>query len=218
MKLDELADDGWKDARPKRCSTRSRPTARPIWAAACSRNWPSCLTACCGTSRSRPCKCPTAKEQASLISKVRIRYAPTVGLAVGDPRRRRQTLNTAVVLGRLFPQDEDEVSLDAFNDLSRVVPGATAISEQLPAPSSIFGCLFDRLVVYSEIAPGDANPYGWSPLRTSIDGKQLEARLGRLVDAAVGRAGRNCPAWFSHFGGARRQGAFARSKPPTKSS
>ncbi len=65
-------------------------------------------------------------ETKSLISKVRIRYSPTVGLAVGDPRKRRQGGNTAVVLGRLFPRDEADVSLNAFNDLSRVVPGAVA--------------------------------------------------------------------------------------------
>lgn len=108
-------------------------------------------------------------ETKSLISKVRIRYSPTVGLAVGDPRKRRQGGNTAVVLGRLFPRDEADVSLNAFNDLSRVVPGAVAIQGKLPAPSAVYGSLFDRLVVYSEIASGDANPYAWSPVQLDHD-------------------------------------------------
>jgi CHAT domain-containing protein len=123
---------------------------------------------------------PDGDGTASLISKIRIRYAPTVGLAIGDPRRRRQGLNTAVALGKLFPRDEDEVALDAFNDLSRVVPGALSISKELPAPSSIFGCLFDRLVVYGEIAPGNADPYGWSPLKFN-HGKKADSALAQWL-------------------------------------
>ncbi len=108
-------------------------------------------------------------ETKPLISKVRIRYAPTVGLAVGDVRKRRQGGNTAVVLGRLFPRDEPEVSTAAFEDLSRVVPGAVAIQGKLPAASAIYGSLFDRLVVYNEIAPSSAGPYAWSPVPLDQD-------------------------------------------------
>lgn len=104
-----------------------------------------------------------------LISKLRIRYAPTVGLAVGDPHRRRQGGNTAVVLGRLYPRDEPEVAAAAFEDLSRVTPGAVAIQGKLPAASAVYSTLFDRLVVYSEVTPAEANPYAWSPVPLDRD-------------------------------------------------
>jgi len=98
-----------------------------------------------------------------LISKIRVRYAPTVGLAIGDPQRRRRGGNTAVVLGRLFPRDEPEIAQAAFEDLSRVVPGATAIQGRPPVSASIYSTLFDRLVVYNEITPNDDGPYAWLP-------------------------------------------------------
>ena len=106
---------------------------------------------------------PDGDETTALISKVRIRYAPTVGLAIGDKQRRRRSGNTAVVLGRLFPRDDPEVSQAAFEDLSRVTPGAVAIKGRPPAPASIYSTLFDRLVVLSEITPKDEGPYAWSP-------------------------------------------------------
>jgi CHAT domain-containing protein len=107
---------------------------------------------------------PDGEHTQPLISKLRIRYAPTVGLAVGAPHRRRQGGNTAVVLGRLFPRDDPEVAAAAFEDLSRVTSGAVAIQGKLPAASSVYSTLFDRLVVYSEVTPVDANPYAWSPV------------------------------------------------------
>jgi hypothetical protein len=107
---------------------------------------------------------PDGDRTQPLIAKLRIRYAPTVGLAMGDPHRRRRGANTAVVLGRLYPRDDPEVAAEAFEDLSRAAPGAVAIQDRLPAASAIYSTLFDRLVVYSEVAPADANPYAWSPV------------------------------------------------------
>ena len=49
-------------------------------------------------------------ETVSLLSKLRIRYAPTVGLGVPDSRPRRPGGNMAVIVGRLFPNDGDEVA------------------------------------------------------------------------------------------------------------
>lgn len=98
-----------------------------------------------------------------LIAKLRIRYAPTVGLAVGDPLRRKRGGNTAVVLGRLFPQDDPEIARLAFDDLSRVAPGATAIQGKPPAATSVYSSLFDQLVVFNEITPPDDGPYAWNP-------------------------------------------------------
>lgn len=99
-----------------------------------------------------------------LLSKLRVRYAPTVGLAVADPRPRRQGGNTAVVLGRLFPRDADDVAETAFAELGRAVPGAVPVRAPLPAPSAVYSSLFDRLIVYSDVASAEAGPYDWSPV------------------------------------------------------
>lgn len=100
-----------------------------------------------------------------LISKMRLRYAPLAALGVADPRKRRQVNNTAVALGKLYPGDEDQVALDAFDEFQRTVPGAEAIAGPLPAPSALFGSLLDRLVVFDEVKGPDRSAYGWFPLK-----------------------------------------------------
>jgi hypothetical protein len=109
-----------------------------------------------------------------LINKVRIRYAPTVGLAVGESRPRKPDQNMAVALGRLFPRDGANLVDKAFDDLALALPGATAIRGKLPANGAIYSSLFDRLIVLNEIAPSTMG-YDWSPLQ--IDNKSSGGSL-----------------------------------------
>lgn len=99
-----------------------------------------------------------------LFSRLRIRLAPTMGLAVGDPRGRRQAGRTAVVVGRLFPRDAPEVTQLAFDELSQVVPGAVALRQPMPANSALFSSLFDGLIVLDDITSTDDPAYDWSVL------------------------------------------------------
>ncbi len=104
-------------------------------------------------------------ELQPLISRFKIRYAPTISLAVPDGRGRKPTGNTAVVVGRLFPRDDESVAQAAFEQLARAVPGAVALKSILPGPSAIYGSLFDRLIVLDDIVPSEAGPYGWAPVQ-----------------------------------------------------
>ncbi|HYW81090.1 MAG TPA: CHAT domain-containing protein, partial [Thermoguttaceae bacterium] len=115
-----------------------------------------------------------------LISRFRIRYAPTASLATSSGRGHSPTGNTAVVTGKLFPRDDESVSQTAFEDLAKVVPGAVALKSPLPAPSSVYGSLFDRLIVLDDLktpgAGGDASdPYDWAlvPLDRGKAGSSL---------------------------------------------
>ena len=63
----------------------------------------------------------------SLISRFRIRYAPTLSLCARQGPGRNPAGNTAVVLGKLYPRDGDAVAQAAFEQLAAVVPGAVAI-------------------------------------------------------------------------------------------
>jgi tetratricopeptide (TPR) repeat protein len=100
-----------------------------------------------------------------LISRFRIRYAPTAGLAMAPAGWDRRQCNTAVVLGHLYPRLEDEAAQATFAELSRAVPSCVVLRSPLPAPSPIFANLLDRLVVLDDLAMGgEAGPYGWSPL------------------------------------------------------
>lgn len=107
---------------------------------------------------------PDGGTTKSLISLMKLRYAPTVGLGVGDTRPRRLGGNMAVVLGRLYPQDTDEVAEAAFKDFERTVPGAVAIKGKLPGPPGVYASLFDRMTVLSEVFPSEGDAYHWSPL------------------------------------------------------
>jgi tetratricopeptide (TPR) repeat protein len=103
-------------------------------------------------------------EQKLLISQARVRYAPTVGLAVPYGRWQKPRPNVGVALGKLHPQDDDSASADAFRRLGAAVGGVVALPRALPAPSAVYRVLLDGLIVLDDIEPA-AGPYDWSPLQ-----------------------------------------------------
>lgn len=98
-----------------------------------------------------------------LIAQARVRYAPTVGLAVPYARGQKPRPNVGVVLGKLHPQDDDTITSDAFGRLAPAIGGAVALPRTLTAPGSVYRGLLDGLIVLDDIEPADG-PYGWSPL------------------------------------------------------
>jgi len=100
-----------------------------------------------------------------LISRFRIRYAPTVSLAVPDGRGPSPTAETAVVVGRLFPRDDEEVAQAAFDDLAKAVPRCVAVTKPpLPGPSSVYASLMNQLIVLDDIDLENPGPYSWAPI------------------------------------------------------
>jgi hypothetical protein len=100
-----------------------------------------------------------------LISRFRMRYAPTASLAVSGGHRPNPTARTVVVLGRLYPRQNDAVAHSAFEQFARAVPGSMALTgPTLPAPSGMYASLMDRLVVLDDITATEGGPYGWSPI------------------------------------------------------
>jgi CHAT domain-containing protein len=107
---------------------------------------------------------PTDGDGRSLISQIRIRYAPTISLSQPDQRPRKQYGNTAVVTGRLFPGASESLTQTAFDELSQSVKRCVALRNPLPAPSSVYATMFDRLVALDDLTLDESNPYGWSPV------------------------------------------------------
>ena len=105
---------------------------------------------------------PINKEGTPLISHVRVRYAPTVGLAIPYRKVEKPQLRVGVINGRLYPQDDPTVSQAAFEQLSKSLPGAVAWPAAPLAPSSLYRSLFDELIVFDDIHPGEG-PYDWAP-------------------------------------------------------
>ncbi len=102
---------------------------------------------------------------APLISRVRIRYVPTVALSLPDARRSSPIAETAVVAGALFPRALPETSDMAVADLKLGLPRVTRLVDPLPAPSNLYAVLCDRVVVLSDMVDRSRGPYDWSPLQ-----------------------------------------------------
>jgi CHAT domain-containing protein len=103
------------------------------------------------------------RQMQSLISRFGMRYVPMLSLVSSQGAGRNPLGNTAVVLGKLYPRDDEKVARSAFDQLAAVVPDAVAIHSPPPAPSSVYSTLFQRLIVLDDMPAIDQDPYGWSP-------------------------------------------------------
>ena len=123
-----------------------------------------------------------------LISRFRVRYAPTAGLATAYQDIGHRRGNTAIVAGKFSPKLDDDVLDAAVKDISKSLPGCVTVKLPLPAPAPVYASAIDRLVVLDDLSgAAETDPYGWSPLpaeRTKNDGT-----LERLVPASLPRTG-----------------------------
>ncbi len=128
-----------------------------------------------------------------LISRFRIRYVPTAGLATATSDLGRRQGNTAILVGKLHPKLEDDAVESTVKGLSKSLPGCVTLKMPLPASAPIYANFIDRLVVFDELSPAaQTDPYGWSPLPTERTKARRTAE--RMVPVAAARAGRSDPA------------------------
>ncbi len=109
---------------------------------------------------------PIGSDEATaqpLISQVRVRYAPTVGLAIPYHHARRpEPKPTGVVLGKLYPHDDEAVAQEAFEPLERALKRPVVLPHNPQAPPAMLRTLLDGLIVLDDIETTDG-AYGWSP-------------------------------------------------------
>jgi len=98
----------------------------------------------------------------TLLSRMRIRYAPTVGLSLPQRSRLSTVRRTTVVAGKLFPRDSPAIAEAAFRQIARVVPDTALLRAPLPAASPVIASLVERLIVLDDI--DSAGPYDWAPI------------------------------------------------------
>ncbi len=73
-----------------------------------------------------------------------------------------------MVLGRLYGREDEDVPQKAFAELSKSVPHCVALPSKppLPAASSVYAVLMDRLIVLDDIVNiSEQKPYAWSPIQ-----------------------------------------------------
>src|SRR5262249_8116950 len=98
-----------------------------------------------------------------LISRLRVRYAPTAALAMPQRLGRKSSPDVGVALDKLYPSEAPEFSKFALDEISRVAPHAVALKNPLIATSPLLGSVLDGLVVIDDI-PSVPGPYEWMPL------------------------------------------------------
>jgi CHAT domain-containing protein len=127
---------------------------------------------------------PDGDGLSSVISRHRVRYAPTVALAFPDKRRVSQVSETAVLPGRLFPRDDEEVSLAATEELNKLMPNVSNLNGAVKVPGDLFATICDRLIVFDDIDQGSGGPYGCSPL--PLDRGKQDRPLSRWMSLPWG--------------------------------
>lgn len=113
-----------------------------------------------------------------LISKVPVRYVPTMALANRPGPVAGPQAITGIVAGKMHVGADVQMAARAAQEIVDVLPGTQRLTTAPVAPSSLFAVNLDRLVVLHEL---DLNrpPYGWSPLQLDrgTRGADLESWL-----------------------------------------
>ncbi|MHB0957746.1 MAG: CHAT domain-containing protein [Pirellulaceae bacterium] len=105
-------------------------------------------------------------QSTSLIEKVRIRYVPTVSLAVPDNTPRKRDAHTAVVVGEIFAKSNTTAAQEVVTQLQADDPNVFAMPLKPTSPSAMLAKSVDRLVVLNDLENDAKGPYDWSPLPT----------------------------------------------------
>ncbi len=115
-----------------------------------------------------------------LISRFRLRFAPTASLAVPDERNRNPAAPTVVVLGRLFPREDESVSQAAFASLVKAVPGPWRSASRR----------------YRESRPCTLRSWNaWLSWTTSLCPSRMPIPGARSKSSGVNRATRSATGW-----------------------
>jgi hypothetical protein len=100
-----------------------------------------------------------------LISRFRIRYAPTLSLAFAPyPPARRASGNAAVVWGKLPSREEDEALKASREKIESALSGIAPLKTAPPGTSSIYSALLNQLIVFDDLVLDDKDLYAWLPI------------------------------------------------------
>jgi hypothetical protein len=98
------------------------------------------------------------------MSKMLVRYVPTLGLVHGFGQPRKPGARTLIVTGPMYPGQDKQIAASAADRIRAALPDAVPIQDRLPAPASVFSATVDRLIVLTDLEPNARSPYAWSPM------------------------------------------------------
>ncbi len=122
---------------------------------------------------------PDGTSSVSLIDKMRVRYAPTISLAVPDKRPRPRVTRSAVVVGSLFPRDEEAIAQGFLDELKTDDANTFGVAVKPPPQSAVLAKTLDRLIVLNDLDNDVKGPYDWAPL--SIDRGKASGNLAQWI-------------------------------------
>jgi tetratricopeptide (TPR) repeat protein len=102
-------------------------------------------------------------DKLPLIARMRVRYAPTVALAMPQRLGRKSSPQIGIALDKLFPNETAEFSKASLDDISRVAPHAVTLKNPLPGASPLLGTALDGLIVIDDV-PASQGPFEWTPV------------------------------------------------------
>lgn len=103
-------------------------------------------------------------EKTAVIDKVRVRYAPTVSLAVPDKAPRKRDARTAVVTGEIFSKSDENAATDVVSQLRESDPNVFGVPLKPDPPSPLLPKTVDRLVVLNDLDNEAKAPFDWAPV------------------------------------------------------
>lgn len=103
----------------------------------------------------------------SLIDLVEVTYVPTAAMAVSAGRGKAVNQRTGVVVGQLYPRDDEKVAKNQVKQLAEVLPDVSTIPTPLLANSADYRMTLDRLIVFSDLDNTGKSPYDWYPIPVS---------------------------------------------------
>ncbi len=129
-------------------------------------------------------KMKSLKDAVPMLTNHRVRYLPTMGLAMPDRSDRSQTPEVGIVVNKLHPRDDIEFAQNEFERFRKGSSHVAAIKGSAAVPSPLYGSLFDTLVVYDDIAASKKGAYDWSAIPATGIGpsaRQMHCRNVRFA-------------------------------------
>jgi tetratricopeptide (TPR) repeat protein len=102
---------------------------------------------------------PGESEHEPLLTKVRLRYAPTIGLSVAEKITQPQHPQVGLVFGKLHPREEDATWKEAKKQMEENLAGSTIWPGAPSGGQATYRLLFDQFLVLDEIKPSEGEPY-----------------------------------------------------------
>lgn len=122
--------------------------------------------------------CGTTERAAPLIAGVRLRYAPTVALAV-EPRQRGPVERTAILQGKLVPRQDEAAIAAELESLAKTLPGAVVWRKPIGHAADLAATCSGRLVVLDDLPLDGRKSLDWSP--TGINRENTETTLAEWL-------------------------------------